>query len=171
MRRVVVDLQHVMLVEGVAAGEVVVARLELEVEEVGLGDETRLVERCRAQRRRLAFARARRFALGAMLAALLLAVEPLLLVLAAIALGNRHAVEAQGTADVNALAHVPRVLAADAGDRRAAGTEHLDAFHLVEDVIAERAAIDVAFLERARHQRVEVARRCRGRRRSGGWWW
>src|SRR3954452_668645 len=128
MRRVVVDLQDVMLVEGVAAGEVVVARLELEVEEVGLGDEARLVERRGAQRRRLALAGTRRLALRTMLAPLLFAVEPLLLVVAAIGFGDRHAVEAQRAADMDTLAHVPRVLAADAGDRRAARTEHLDAF-------------------------------------------
>ena len=42
--REVVDLEDVVPVERLLAGEVVVAGLELEVHEVGLGDEARLVE-------------------------------------------------------------------------------------------------------------------------------
>ena len=112
LRRQVVDLQHFLAVERLLAGEVVVAGLELEVHEVGLGDEARLVDRRRAQRRRLAFLRALLVALGAVLATALLALDPVLLVGAPIGLGDRHAVELERTAHVDAVAHVPRVFAA-----------------------------------------------------------
>src|SRR4029077_59812 len=96
VRRQVVDLQQFASFERFLAGEVVIAGLELEIHEVGLGDEARLVDRRRAQRGTLAFGGALGVALGAVLAPVQLALHPLLFVGAAIGLGNGDAVEAHG---------------------------------------------------------------------------
>ena len=153
-------------VERLASRQVVIAGVEPESQEVRLRHEARLVDRG-AERRRLAFLRAPLVALGPELPAVQLALIPAILVRAAIRFGDRDAIELERAAHVDAVAHVPRVLALEAVERRPSRPEDLEQLDLVEHVVAQRFAIHVAPLQRARHERIEVGR-VRRRRLAGG---
>ena len=86
MRRQVVNAEDFLRIELFSSGEIVVARLELEIEEIRFGDESRLVDGTQSEVRRLAFLRPLGLALGAVLPPLVLAVDPTLLVRPAVGL-------------------------------------------------------------------------------------
>src|SRR5262249_22777150 len=155
--RVVLDAQHVLSLELFTPGQVVVAGLEPEIHEVGFGDEAWGSDGRAGRDRRSAFLRwgvdvaaaptALAIAFGLPLEALALAFDPLLLVLAPRALADRDAIEANRAPHVQAVANVPRVLAFQPVERRFARPEHLDALEVVEDVLLQGLAVDLAARE------------------------
>ncbi len=91
-----------------------------------------------------------------------LALNPVRLVLVARLVADLDPVEPYRAADVHAVPDVPRVVAPCAVQRPAARAEDFERLGLVEDVLVERPAIDVAPGEHLLHERVEVVGwRCR----------
>jgi hypothetical protein len=187
-RRVVLDAQRLLAVDGLAADERVFALLELEFQEIGGVDELRPAglreERVECRRRLLRNPLGLDIAdLGAGPAALLdsldlslvarpRAAQVVLFVLAALALLDGDAVGLEGTAHEIPLLDEPRVLTLVAPDRQLRRPAHLDELGFVEDVLLEPLPVLVAPGDDSLHERVEIAlesgRRGGSRQRDGG---
>jgi hypothetical protein len=163
-RRVVLDSKHRLPFERFASDEGVSAGLELEPQKVGGRDELRfagesqqriyVVRRGRLLCLRFASRIPRARATGVTPA---LPFDPAPLVLLALWLAQRHAIEAYRAAHEHAVADVPRVLTLEAVEARAGGSPQLGAFPLVQHVLLQLAPVLVAPGEHLRHEGVEVA--------------
>ena len=154
-----------MTFELLPAGQVVIAGLELEVHEVGLGDEAGLGAADSAATHLQAVSADRQLVLLRLVAltpglAFLFALDPVVLVLPPRGLGNRDTVEPHRAADVHAVARVPGELALHPVEGCAGRAEHLERFGFVEHVLVEQHAIGVSTREHLLHKGVETAGRC-----------
>ena len=172
-RGVVLDLQDLMPLERLAPGQVVIARLELEVHEVDLRHEPRLGRDAAGAGR---FVRVPFVALRLAAAAFgarhplpppHLAPQPVVLVPHPLRFGDDDAVEPEGTADVDAVAHEPGVVPHRTVEPDPARTEDLELLLFIEDVVVQDLTVDVAARQHALHERVEFGRR-RGLAGLGG---
>ena len=167
--RVVLDAVYLATIQRFASGKGIVARFELEAQEIGRRHELRFsgelselawVGRgCRSR----GFRSCGRVVFG--LVAILLASDPLLLVLQALGFAQRDAVVPDGAADERAVPDVPRVVAHHSVQPGAARAQHLGDLVFIQDVLLELAPVLVAAGEHVRHEAVEAglgARRCGG---------
>ena len=145
--RVVLDAQNLMTLELFAAGEVVISRLELEVHEIGFGDEPGRGNGCRAGWRGRVVRRRWLGRVGSTfllvrglrvlpLEPLALAACPRLLVLFSRLVADGDAVEADRAADVETIADIPRVFPLLPIDRHPGRTQHFELLAFIEYVPA-----------------------------------
>ena len=159
---VVLNLQHTFAGELLGSHECVLARIEFEPEEVRRLDELRLdrlledVFDGSRGRRGIGQLGCRSVPRRAPGLSTSLTGQPLVLGAAALALGDRHAIRTDRTADEKPLADEPGVVPLEAVEAGTPGARKLERLTLLEDVLLQLLPVLVAVGEDLRHQLVEI---------------